>query len=733
MSPTTPRIPKALVDRILEGRCVLFAGAGLSMQAGLPNWTGLLRGLVSAVEEYSPGAGGDEIEKLFKKNKLLAIAEFCRKELGELAYAEAIASQTRPTGGELSEAHQWASKIPFAAAVTTNYDHLLRDAFSANRGVPRTLTHLDTHVLAQLLFGGGFFILNAHGDIDRPESIVLTRLDFQELIHANPAFQAAFSALLLTKAILFVGYSFSDPDFQLLLERSLTLFRKFGPDRFALMNDVDAIEAEVMYRSAGIRVLSYSPSAPNHPEVPAFLRDLAEKCRPEPGIRMMVEAERDEDFPRSHRPSRPVLRLDELLGEEERKELGVDPEKLRQLLGRSLSTRYSAPLSSRGSKLPGHADPDPQPEPGTIGAEPVRLPPIGPTHPATSIGAPEVAEATSPTASYRLSVESSPGKLSWVLDGPQGPESYVSVAPRWAKVQASLRTHQHSDSAAQLVDDDFSGFLRTAPPGEKLTLALSPSIEQYPWEWVEVEGEPLCLRYLLTRAPVGVSDAARGLPGLTGEISLLVIGDPTDILPGARREAETVARLWAERPGTYVKELYSTEASVDRVTAELLSGAYDVVHFAGHAWADAEGAYLRLARNEQLRSDTMRSLLSPRPPALLFLNSHYTAFIPAGVELPPDDKQGTTRLPASGSGHSGFTEAASVSGVASFVGCLGSPLDEGAADLAIQVHQRLIVGHPLSQALLDSRKRLFKRHPENRDWSYFVLSGQGDLVIPFPP
>ena len=54
---------------------------------------------------------------------------------------------------------------------------------------------------------------------------MLTTRDYQEIIHANPAFNSIFSAILLTKAVLFVGYSINDPDFRLLLDRQLTMFR----------------------------------------------------------------------------------------------------------------------------------------------------------------------------------------------------------------------------------------------------------------------------------------------------------------------------------------------------------------------------------------------------------------------------------------------------------------------------------------------------------------------------
>jgi hypothetical protein len=127
-----------------------------------------------------------------------------------------------------------------------------------------------TGMLGSLLFNNEFFILKAHGDIDRPGSLILTTRDYQDLIHANPAFNALFSALLLTKAIFFVGYSISDPDFLLLLDYQLNTFKGNVPERYALMSRVGHVEREVLWRTAKIRVISYN----DHSEFLIFLRSL---------------------------------------------------------------------------------------------------------------------------------------------------------------------------------------------------------------------------------------------------------------------------------------------------------------------------------------------------------------------------------------------------------------------------------------------------------------------------
>ena len=93
---------------------------------------------------------------------------------------------------------------------------------------------------------------------------------------------AIFSAILLTKAVLFVGYSLNDPDFRLLLDRQLTVFRGNIPERYALMAGIGKVERDVLWRTARIRVLPYDDG--KHEQVLEFLRTLLDQVSAEPAV-----------------------------------------------------------------------------------------------------------------------------------------------------------------------------------------------------------------------------------------------------------------------------------------------------------------------------------------------------------------------------------------------------------------------------------------------------------------
>lgn len=48
---TLPQIPKTLIDDLINDRCVVFVGAGLSQDAGLPGWSKLLNRMIDWAEE----------------------------------------------------------------------------------------------------------------------------------------------------------------------------------------------------------------------------------------------------------------------------------------------------------------------------------------------------------------------------------------------------------------------------------------------------------------------------------------------------------------------------------------------------------------------------------------------------------------------------------------------------------------------------------------------------------
>jgi len=267
----------ALVSYVRERRCVLFVGAGLSRPAGYPGWGDLMRQVINAtVEITGASTNREELERLVAQGKFAEVADQCRTVLGRTVFGQILRDALARDVAPPEATHRAIVDTPYACIVTTNFDTLLEDAFArwSDFGIPKAPTGMGLAQQGTLLLDGAFFILKAHGTIQDDASMVFTSEDYRRITHANPAFQSVMSALLLSHAVLFVGYSLSDPNFRLLMDSQLSTFGTDAPPRYALMENVGTTEREILRRTSGIEVISFPAGA--FGEVAGLLRYLAD-------------------------------------------------------------------------------------------------------------------------------------------------------------------------------------------------------------------------------------------------------------------------------------------------------------------------------------------------------------------------------------------------------------------------------------------------------------------------
>ncbi len=681
------RPPDLLVRQLREGRVVLFVGAGLSAQAGLPTWRALLKDVVEATiqETHPTPEARAELGRMLEDGKLLEIADHCKDRLGPGGYTSFLAERLADAGRPVPEVHRLAMRLPFAAWVTTNYDKLLERAFAETRGgLPKTLTSRDTEALGRLLFDSAPFILKAHGDLDKPDSLVFTSRDYRDLIHGNAAFSTAFSAILLTHSLLFVGYSLGDPDFNLLMDRQLLTFRGFVPERYAIMGGLGKVEEEYLWRVGQIRVIPYPQG--QHGFVPRFLEALA-----------LAVGREALSTPRAAPAPPPV---DTLAYTTSGLKSGEGPVALSPGLG----------TSKRRAK----------PKRSTVGGRP---------RPTAALSA----KAPSPTRPpLRLLLDWKDGAVQSTLQDPDGSVMGPVAGPaaRWSTVITASRdpnsagpsAHEPESERRSAMEDLLDpGFLRafekalrrgSTPPVE---LVLARAVERLPWEFLPVGSKTLARSAAVFRAPVDVSSEARGTPAVASRLRALVIGNPSADLPGAAEEAREVARAIQAGGFGEAKLLMGVEATVDAVRAEVEARAPDILHFAGHAWYDEHEAFLFLS-DGRLTASMLRPWLTREPPAFLFLNSHFTSFIPPGVEhAAPSPTE--LAIHAGPGGRDGFADVAMRGGVSSLLGAFsGAITDDVARRFAVSVYQALLQGRTAAEAVRMARD---------------VPAGEGDLTAQF--
>jgi hypothetical protein len=171
----------------------LFLGAGISQPAGLPSWWGLL-------EQLAEAAGMALSQEVSPFDAAIPIVT----TLGARYYDEMKARVDVPRH---AVGHALLASLRVKQMVTTNFDPCLELALaSVLDGNFRVLTR-------ELADGALPWLLKLHGDIRRPESIVLTSADVNIHREENQALQGVVQSLLLTSHLLFVGFSLTDESF----------------------------------------------------------------------------------------------------------------------------------------------------------------------------------------------------------------------------------------------------------------------------------------------------------------------------------------------------------------------------------------------------------------------------------------------------------------------------------------------------------------------------------------
>jgi hypothetical protein len=252
----------------------VFIGAGLSMAAGYPSWTALtdpmrdelgiaslldLPQLAQYAADSDPG-GHDRLEDGVR------------------------ASLTKVGDPAPTTAHMLLGQLPVTEFWTTNYDALLE----------RVMT--DAHVfvtdeqLAKSVEPGKRRVYKMHGSLVPLSALVFTRNDYEQYPWTHPRFWALLQAQFLTRSFLFLGFSFTDPNMEVIFRLVRQHAADVHRDHFAVLRrpsatgDADADDkalrlfelraADLSRVGVGIAVID------DHSEIEALLRRLVARCRP---------------------------------------------------------------------------------------------------------------------------------------------------------------------------------------------------------------------------------------------------------------------------------------------------------------------------------------------------------------------------------------------------------------------------------------------------------------------
>ena len=274
-----PDMPRDLINRIRDGKCILFAGAGTSLDAGLPSWYDLLKGMVGPVDDYGglDNRQKEELGFLIEQQDFNVVAEFCKEQLGAKGFADLIREKLG-TRCKNSIIHNILAEIPFKGAITSNYDNFIEKNHRNYRVIlPNDINKFDQVTIESLFEEDMFPIFKIHGSYDDSNSIILTDNDYRNVIFRQPQYRENLKQLFKDKSLLFVGFSFRDSSINLLLQEIFTVTDGMTNPHYAFISDIGSIKKDFFWKSRNIRVIPYQTVDGTH----IILNKMLEKIRDE--------------------------------------------------------------------------------------------------------------------------------------------------------------------------------------------------------------------------------------------------------------------------------------------------------------------------------------------------------------------------------------------------------------------------------------------------------------------
>lgn len=262
-----PEEIRLLRDAMLNNKLVIFVGAGASLDAGMPSWSDAVRMIANRL-----GISEENLD-------YMKVPQYYYNSRGKKEYVELMRQIFRYHDDlDIQAIHKNIIKLNTHTIITTNYDCLLENAAFENAEFIQVIR--QDKDLSYIVAGKK--LIKVHGDFEH-DNFVLKEDDYLHYSNNFKLIEAYVKSLIATNVILFVGYSFSDPD----VKQMFSWVKDILDDDFqrAYMLDVtkeyDIYEFEY-YKNLGINIIYASKWAEDFNKKQAssytneFLKDILE-------------------------------------------------------------------------------------------------------------------------------------------------------------------------------------------------------------------------------------------------------------------------------------------------------------------------------------------------------------------------------------------------------------------------------------------------------------------------
>lgn len=243
MSEYNKHYIKNIKKAIKDDKLVLFVGAGISMESGLPSWNDIIGVFLNELN----------IEKDSRNLDYLKIAQMYKDEYGSQQYLERINEIFSIHKNAIpNHYHNLIAKINPKHVITTNYDSLLER--SLNSGIKKYEVIIEDKDIPYSL--GNNYIIKMHGDLST--DFVFKEEDYLNYEENYRMISSIIKSIISNNTVLFIGYSLSDPNFHEIYRYiQKTLGNHARKSYLFLTNDISQAEKSY-YMNKGLNVVNSS-------------------------------------------------------------------------------------------------------------------------------------------------------------------------------------------------------------------------------------------------------------------------------------------------------------------------------------------------------------------------------------------------------------------------------------------------------------------------------------------
>lgn len=232
---------KQIKQAIETDSLIIFVGAGVSKNSGLPLWNDVIQ---SFKEELDLQKNDDD--------NALKVPQYYYDTFGQNRYFQKLEEIFKPfNNSEPNEIHDYIAQIKPKHIITTNYDDLLEKRFSVSDMQYDVITE-DSDIPYSR---SDHYLIKMHGELSR-KNIVLKESDYLEYEDNFYMVSGLIKSLIMNNTILFLGYSLNDSTFNSIFRLIQKSFGNNAKRAYFYTPDVQSEIQVRYYEKKGVHILS---------------------------------------------------------------------------------------------------------------------------------------------------------------------------------------------------------------------------------------------------------------------------------------------------------------------------------------------------------------------------------------------------------------------------------------------------------------------------------------------